>query len=185
MYKTTSIHIHTNIDRNFSIQEVDFFSSQLPLLFFLFIFTDVTFGNQNVGRGRKKPAGATPWTCNYCLKSFNFKSLLQKHLRIHTGERPFKCTQCPKAFNQKAHLDGHQLVHAKLNLLTNNWWCDKCVNMWIMGDKNVQISSIYCSFTVFYSFLVQLLTSVITNKKHMFFCAKKNKSYCVLCNAID
>ena len=38
-------------------------------------------------------------------------------------------------------------------------------------DKSVQISSLYCSFTVFYSFLGgQLLTSLIANKKHMFFC---------------
>ena len=39
-------------------------------------------------------------------------------------------------------------------------------------DKNVQISSLYCSFTIFYSFLGQLLTSLLTNKKHMFFCVK-------------
>ena len=39
-------------------------------------------------------------------------------------------------------------------------------------DKNVQISSLYCSFTIFYTFLGQLLTSFITNKNHMFFCVK-------------
>ena len=53
-------------------------------------------------------------------------------------------------------------------------------------DKNVQISSLYnCSFTIFCSFLCQLLTCLITNKKHMFFCVKQDKGYCVLNNAID
>ena len=52
-------------------------------------------------------------------------------------------------------------------------------------DKNVQISSLYCSFTIFYSFLGQLLTSFIKNKKHMFFCVKKDKGYSVLYNVID
>ena len=52
-------------------------------------------------------------------------------------------------------------------------------------DKNVQISSPFCSFTIFFSFLGQLLTSLITNKKHMFFCVKQGKGYCVLYNAID
>ena len=33
-------------------------------------------------------------------------------------------------------------------------------------DKNVQISSLYCFLTVFYSFPSQLLTSLIKNKKH-------------------
>ena len=39
-------------------------------------------------------------------------------------------------------------------------------------DRNVHISFLYCPFTVFYSFLGQLLTRFITNKKHMFFCMK-------------
>ena len=51
--------------------------------------------------------------------------------------------------------------------------------------KNVQISSLYCSFNVFYSFLGQLLTSLLTYKKHMFFCVKWDKGYCVLYNVID
>ena len=56
-------------------------------------------------------------------------------------------------------------------------------------DKNVQISSLCCSFTVFYSFLGQLLTSFITNKKHNVLLCKVGQrllcAYCVLYNVID
>ena len=40
-------------------------------------------------------------------------------------------------------------------------------------------------FTVVYSFLGQLFTSLITNKTHMFFCVKEDKGYCVVYNTID
>ena len=52
-------------------------------------------------------------------------------------------------------------------------------------DKNVQISSLYCSFTVFYSFLGDLLTGLLAIKKHMFFCIKQATGYCVLYNDIN
>ena len=48
-------------------------------------------------------------------------------------------------------------------------------------DKNVQISSLYCSFTVFYSFLGQLLTSFITNQKaHVLLCKVGQRLLCAL-----
>lgn len=48
-----------------------------------------------------------------CVKSFNRKSDLQRHARIHTNERPYACTwqDCNKAFIQRSALTVHIRTH--------------------------------------------------------------------------
>ena len=41
-------------------------------------------------------------TCNVCNKAFPSMSLLQRHIRSHTGEKPFVCTHCGTQFHRKA-----------------------------------------------------------------------------------
>ncbi|KAL5284011.1 su(Hw) family protein [Megaselia abdita] len=55
--------------------------------------------------------GEKPFPCDLCEKSFPSNVALKKHRRYHTGERPYKCSECPLAFAAKEVLNRHMKRH--------------------------------------------------------------------------
>lgn len=49
--------------------------------------------------------------CKMCDRTFNTKSSLQRHTRIHTGVKPFECPVCMKRFTQSSNMKIHVLTH--------------------------------------------------------------------------
>ena len=52
------------------------------------------------------------WSCAVCGKRFDRPSLLQRHVRTHTGEKPHACDLCDKAFSTSSSLNTHRRIHS-------------------------------------------------------------------------
>eukprot|EP00095_Tigriopus_kingsejongensis_P001551 maker-scaffold424_size175595-snap-gene-0.23 protein:Tk01551 transcript:maker-scaffold424_size175595-snap-gene-0.23-mRNA-1 annotation:"zinc finger protein 235-like isoform x1" len=51
-------------------------------------------------------------SCSFCAKCFDRPSLLNRHLRTHTGERPHVCDICSKGFSTSSSLNTHRRIHS-------------------------------------------------------------------------
>lgn len=57
------------------------------------------------------------YACSICQKRFKRPSSLSTHMNIHTGQRPFPCPSfnCKKSFNAKSNMLRHFKLHFKLS----------------------------------------------------------------------
>ncbi|XP_077006160.1 transcription factor HIVEP3 isoform X2 [Tamandua tetradactyla] len=60
----------------------------------------------------KKPQKPGKYICQYCSRPCAKPSVLQKHIRSHTGERPYPCGPCGFSFKTKSNLYKHRKSHA-------------------------------------------------------------------------
>lgn len=63
-------------------------------------------------KGDKKPQKPGKYVCTYCGRPCAKPSVLQKHIRSHTGERPYPCPPCGFSFKTKSNLYKHRKSHA-------------------------------------------------------------------------
>ncbi|XP_053488549.1 transcription factor HIVEP3 isoform X1 [Ictalurus furcatus] len=63
-------------------------------------------------RRERKPQRPGKYVCSYCGRPCAKPSVLQKHIRSHTGERPYPCVPCSFSFKTKSNLYKHRKSHA-------------------------------------------------------------------------
>ncbi|XP_051991274.1 transcription factor HIVEP3-like [Xyrauchen texanus] len=62
----------------------------------------------------RKPQKPGKYVCSYCGRACAKPSVLQKHIRSHTGERPYPCTPCGFSFKTKSNLYKHMKSHTHM-----------------------------------------------------------------------
>uniref|UniRef100_A0A8C3UE39 Zinc finger protein 831 n=1 Tax=Catharus ustulatus TaxID=91951 RepID=A0A8C3UE39_CATUS len=70
--------------------------------------------NASIGSpGKSKRSGK--YICKHCGRDCLKPSVLEKHIRSHTGERPFPCTTCGIAFKTQSNLYKHRRTQTHVN----------------------------------------------------------------------
>ncbi|KAI4877685.1 hypothetical protein NFI96_021213 [Prochilodus magdalenae] len=63
-----------------------------------------------------RPKSAGKHVCPHCRRDCLKPSVLEKHLRCHTGERPYPCTTCGISFKTQSNLYKHKRTQAHARL---------------------------------------------------------------------
>ncbi|XP_060088951.1 zinc finger protein 831 [Heteronotia binoei] len=68
-----------------------------------------------LGSPGRSPKSAGKYLCKHCGRDCLKPSVLEKHMRSHTGERPFPCTTCGIAFKTQSNLYKHRRTQTHVN----------------------------------------------------------------------
>ncbi|MCJ8744610.1 hypothetical protein PDJAM_G00120590 [Pangasius djambal] len=67
-----------------------------------------------------RPKSAGKHVCPHCGRDCLKPSVLEKHLRCHTGERPYPCTTCGISFKTQSNLYKHKRTQAHARLFSES-----------------------------------------------------------------
>lgn len=88
-----------------------------------------------------RPKSAGKHVCPHCSRDCMKPSVLEKHLRCHTGERPYPCTTCRVSFKTQSNLYKHKRTQAHARL-SSEW--EQSPNS-SMGSQGSLCGSSVCS----------------------------------------
>ncbi|XP_077969503.1 uncharacterized protein LOC120332047 [Styela clava] len=86
---------------------------------------------------RKRSLQPPKFMCDACGKLFQFWSVFEQHIMIHTGEKPHICIECGKAFTDPSCLRRHMIIHTGLKPFSCKT-CGRCFTLRTTLQRHMQ-----------------------------------------------
>lgn len=124
-----------------------FYNHQNAKLFHCTICDEKFFNNHNLtdhqnsirhqrNLSRREPKKSSMYECDFCHKTFKFKSILTNHMRAHSKGNFFYCEDCKRGFKYATSFIIHKRAHDKDNLGLKCGFCDTKQNLNLHFNKH-------------------------------------------------